>query len=126
MLIKRSHPIHAMAALAAVAALAGCASAGDHDRHHMDGSDSATAATAATGGTMSAGTTGSAAGCGMMTDCAAAQGQPMNKDAMCAQYRDMQNAPNDEARQAMMDRKMQGMSPEMRQRHMDMMRQQCQ
>jgi hypothetical protein len=75
---------------------------------------------------MSAGTTGSAAGCGMMTDCAAAQGQPMNKDAMCAMYRDMQNAPNDQARQAIMDRQMQGMSPEMRQRHMDMMRQQCQ
>jgi hypothetical protein len=123
MLIKRSHPIHALAALAAVAALAGCASAGDHDRHRMDGSDSATTAT---GGTMSAGTTGSAAGCGMMTDCAAAQGQTMDKDAMCAMYRDMQNAPNDQARQAMMDRRMQGMSPEMRQRHMDMMRQQCQ
>jgi hypothetical protein len=123
MLIKRSHPIHALAALAAVAALAGCASAGDHDRHHMDESASATAAT---GGTMSAGTTGSAAGCGMMTDCAAAQGQTMDKDAMCAMYRDMQNAPNDQARQAMMDRRMQGMSPEMRQRHMDMMRQQCQ
>jgi hypothetical protein len=123
MLIKRSHPIHALAALAAVAALAGCASAGDHDRHRMDGSDSATTAT---GGTMSAGTTGSAAGCGMMTDCAAAQGQTMNKEAMCAMYRDMQNAPNDQARQAIMDRQMQGMSPEMRQRHMDMMRQQCQ
>jgi hypothetical protein len=123
MLIKRSYPIHALAALAAMAALAGCASAGDHNRHHMDGPDSTTAAT---GGTMSAGTTGSAAGCGMMTDCAAAQGQPMNKDAMCAMYRDMQNAPNDQARQAMMDRKMAGMSPEMRQRHMDMMRQQCQ
>lgn len=123
MLIQRSHSIHALAALAAVAALAGCASPGDHERHHADGADSATTAT---GGTMSAGTTGSAAGCGMMTDCAAAQGQPMNKDAMCAMYRDMQNAPNDQARQAMMDRQMQGMSPEMRQRHMDMMRQQCQ
>jgi hypothetical protein len=123
MLIKRSHPLHALAGIAAMAALVGCASTGDHDRHHMDGSDSATTAT---GGTMSAGTTGSAAGCGMMTDCAAAQGQPMDKDTMCAMYRDMQNAPNDAARQAMMDRRMQGMSPEMRQRHMDMMRQQCQ
>ena len=123
MLIKRIPSIHTLAGLAAMAALVGCASPGDHDRHHMDGSDSATAAT---GGTMSSGTTGSAAGCGMMTDCAATQGQPMNKDAMCAMYRDMQNAPNDQARQAMMDRRMQGMSPEMRQRHMDMMRQQCQ
>ncbi|MCS0581447.1 hypothetical protein NX784_07580 [Massilia pinisoli] len=123
MLIQRSHSIHALVTLAAMAALVGCASPGDHDRHHADGADSTMAAT---GGTMSTGATGSAAGCGMMTDCAAAQGQPMDKDAMCAMYRDMQNAPNDQARQAMMDRRMQGMSPEMRQRHMDMMRQQCQ
>lgn len=50
----------------------------------------------------------------------------MNKDAMCAMYRSMQNAPTEQDRQAMMERNMQGMSPEMRQRHMEMMRQQCQ
>jgi hypothetical protein len=52
--------------------------------------------------------------------------QHMDKDTMCATYRSMQTAPTEQDRQAMMDRNMQGMSPEMRQRQMEMMRQQCQ
>jgi hypothetical protein len=38
----------------------------------------------------------------------------------------MRDAPDEQARQAMMERQMQGMSPQMRQQHLDMMRQQCQ
>jgi hypothetical protein len=52
--------------------------------------------------------------------------QHMDKEAMCAMYRNMRDAPTEQARQAMMDRNMQGMPPEMRQQHMEMMRQQCQ
>ena len=51
---------------------------------------------------------------------------PMDKDAMCAMYRNMQNASTDEQRHEMMERNMQGMSPEMRQQHMEMMQRQCQ
>lgn len=75
------------------------------------------------------GTVGSQGGCGMMgAGHVAGPGgiQHMDKDAMCAMYRSMQNAPTEQDRQAMMERDMQGMSPEMRQRHMEMMRQQCQ
>ena len=50
----------------------------------------------------------------------------MDKDAMCAMYRKMQNAPTDEERHEMMERYMQNMSPEMRQQHMEMMQRQCQ
>jgi hypothetical protein len=59
---------------------------------------------------------------------ATASGQPgqggMDMRQMCAMHRDIQAAPESQ-RQAMMDRQMQQMSPEMRQRHMDMMRQHC-
>lgn len=48
-----------------------------------------------------------------------------DKDAMCAMHRNMQNATR-EQRQSMMDQQMPGMSPEMRQRHMQMMQQHCQ
>jgi hypothetical protein len=72
--------------------------------------------------------TGSHAGCGMMgaNTAGCPGGMQQDKDAMCAMYRDMRDAPNEQARQAMMDRHMQAMSPEMRQHHMEMMRQQCQ
>jgi hypothetical protein len=128
MLIKFIPSFHILAGLAATVVLVGCASpgAGDHGEHHPPQSESASGSSAAMGGTMGAGMTGSAAGCGMMTDCAAAQGKPMDKDAMCTMYRNMMSAPDDKARQSMMDRQMQGMSPEMRQRHMEMMKQQCQ
>jgi hypothetical protein len=52
--------------------------------------------------------------------------QAMDKGRMCSMYRGMQDAPDDQARQAMMDRLMPGMSPDTRRRHMEMMRQQCQ
>jgi hypothetical protein len=52
----------------------------------------------------------------------APRGMDMNQ--MCTMYRNMQSAPT-EQRQAMLDQQMKGMSPEMRQQHMEMMRQQC-
>lgn len=48
----------------------------------------------------------------------------MDKDAMCAMHREMQNATM-EQRQAMMEQHMKNMTPEMRQQHMEMMQQQC-
>jgi len=131
----------------AVASLAGCASPSDEQRdgmHHMGQSTNATASgpssqggsaagtmAASQGGCgmMGAGTSGSGSDCGMMGDSKAANpgAMPrMDKDAMCAIYRGMRDASTEQARQEMMDRQMQGMSPEMRQRHMEMMRQQCQ
>lgn len=78
-------------------------------------------------GMMGAGMAASQAGCPMMGDSKAAGGmQHMDKESMCAMYRSLRDAPNEQARQAMMDRNMQGMSPGMRQHRMDMMRQQCQ
>lgn len=44
---------------------------------------------------------------------------------MCAMHREMQAAPNEEARRAIVERHMQGMSPEQRDQHMDMMRKHC-
>jgi hypothetical protein len=52
------------------------------------------------------------------------QPQGMDMNQMCSMYRNMQNAPM-EQRQSMMDQQMKGMSPEMREHHMEMMRQQC-
>lgn len=51
---------------------------------------------------------------------------PMDKDAMCAMYKQMQSARTPEERRAMMNERMPGMSPEMQQQHMLMMQQQCQ
>lgn len=45
--------------------------------------------------------------------------------AMCAMHRDMKDAPNEEARRAIAERHMQGISPEQRQQHMEMMRRHC-
>lgn len=147
----RSKPIlslHFLAALAASLSLAACSNlpAGeDHDQHHEGQTDNATAAsgTSATQGATMAGNQGGCAmmngssaenpaGCAMIgSSQAGSQGsgagmQQRNKEEMCAMYRTMRDAPNERARQAMMDRHMQSMSPTMRQRHMDMMGQQCQ
>ena len=45
--------------------------------------------------------------------------------AMCAMHRDMENAPDEAARRAIEERRLQGMSPGQRRQHMDMMRRQC-
>jgi hypothetical protein len=51
--------------------------------------------------------------------------QQMDMEAMCAMYRSMRDAPSEQARQAMMERHMPNMSPEMRLHHMEMLRQHC-
>lgn len=151
MIIKSIPSIHILAGLVLTASLAACASPdGDqgHGQHHADQStnapvSSSSAGSSAQGGMMGGamtgsqsgcsmmgeGATGSQAGCGMMGDSksAAAGSMPhMDKDAMCAMYRSMQNASTEQERHEMMERNLQGMSPEMRQRHLEMMRQQCQ
>lgn len=150
MSIKPALSIRTLAALAAAASLVACATppgGQDHAEHHPGQSaDTAAAGSAGTpsaqagmmGGSMAGsqggcGMMGSQGGCGMMgssqaaSQAAGAGGmQQMNKEEMCAMYRNMRNAPNEQARQAMMDQRMRGMSPEMRQQHMEMMRQQCQ
>jgi hypothetical protein len=151
MQIKPIPSIHILAGLVLTASLAACANPDggpDHAQHHVGQSENTTSpgasgASSAQGGMMGGGMTGSQAGCGMMgggttgsqAGCgtmgasqAAGQAgmQHMNKDTMCAMYRSMQTAPTEQDRQAMMERNMQGMSPEMRQQHMAMMRQQCQ
>lgn len=136
---KTISPIKVLIGLVATAGLVACATQArdeDHGRHHTDSSSASPAeggmgGSAMTGsqagcGMMGAGMAGSQGGCAMMGDSKAAGGmQHMDKKSMCAMYRNMRDAPTDQARQEMMDRQMQGVSPEMRQQHMDMMRQQC-
>lgn len=143
MLSKTIPSMRILAGLAVAASLVACATpAGDQDQdqdhvqhHPAQSADGATPASpggsAAQGGMGSGAMMGSQGGCGMMgantTGNQAGCGmQHMDKDAMCAMYRNMRDAPNEQARQAMMDQNMKAMSPEMRQQHMEMMRQQCQ
>jgi hypothetical protein len=144
MLIKPIPSIHFLLGLLAAAGLAACAGprgARVHDEHHPGQSGAGLSGTSAQGGMMGGGMTRSHAGCGMMgtagsqSACAmmgdskaAGTGamQPMDKGTMCSMYRGMRDAPDDQARQAMSDRLMPRMAPEMRQRHLEMMRQQCQ
>lgn len=137
MQIKPIFTIRVLAGLAVVAGLAACANPrGDEAQvqHHMGQSANTSAqgsssAYPAQGGVMGEAMTGSGDGHGMMgNNKATGPGgmQNMDKDVMCAMYRGMRDAPNEQARQAMMERQMQGMSPEMRQQHMEMMRRQCQ
>jgi hypothetical protein len=137
MLITPIPLIRILVGLVATAGLVACANPPadqDHGEHHA-GQSADTAAqgssgtSAAQGGMMGGSMTGSHAGCGMMggSQTAGPGGtQHMDKEAMCSMYRNMQHAPNEQARQAMMDPNMQAMSPEMRRQHMEMMRQQCQ
>lgn len=104
----------------------------DHMRHHPGRSANATVpqASATQGsGMMGGAMMGSGGNCPMTgggTAGGACQMQHMSKEQMCAMYRSMRDAPDEQARQAMMARHMQGVSPEMRQQHMEMMRQHCQ
>lgn len=106
-----------------------------HDEHHPGQTANATGPSAsASAGAMGSGMAGGAmmggsGNCAMMgsgKDDRACNMQQMNKEQMCAMYRSMRDAPNEEARRAMMERNMHGMSPEMRRQHAEMMRQQCQ
>ena len=114
MFTKSLPSIRILAGLALAAGLAACATpdAGPgHGGHHAGASDASPAQGGMMGGSMAAGPGGM---------------RQMDKDAMCTMYRTMQNAPTDEQRHEMMERNMQNMSPEMRQRHMEMMQKQCQ
>lgn len=56
---------------------------------------------------------------------AGATGTPEQRQAMCDLNERMMAARTPEERQALQERYMQGMSPEMRERHMEMMRERC-
>lgn len=113
----------------AAACLAGCAAS-------VDASGPGSAGISAQGGTAAGAMMAGQAACGMgasgMGASGMAQGaagcgmQHMDREAMCAMYRGMRDAPTEAARQEMMEQRMSGMSPETRQRHMEMMRQHCQ
>jgi hypothetical protein len=132
MLIKPIPSIHFLLGLLAAASLAACAGPRGpqvHDQHHPGQSAAGLSCMSAQGEMMGGGMTRSHAGCEMMGAGTAGNTgamQPMDKGTMCSMYRAMRDAPDDQARQAMMDRLMPGTSAETRRRHMEMMRQQCQ
>lgn len=113
-----------LAALAAALALGACTtpnSGTDQAMHHPNQSSGSAAAAAAPGpghammgsGMMGGTQSGGAMGAGQM-----------DKEAMCAMHRQMHGA-TAQQRESMMEQHMKGMSPEMRQQHMEMMRQHC-
>lgn len=129
------HFLTALAAVSLVACAAPPPGGQDHVRHHPGQTGNATVPQAAAtsgahgSGMMAGAMMGNGANCAMMgsgTTGGACHMQHMSKEQMCAMYRSMRDAPNEQARQAMMERHMQGVSPEMRQQHMEMMRQYCQ
>ena len=82
------------------------------------------------GGTMMGGRGGpygSSMGGGMMSGSSAGQMGVMQSDkkSMCEMYEQMAHARSPEERAAMMDERLKGMSPEMRQQQLQLMGQQC-
>lgn len=128
-----------VAALLAVAALAGCAatqqkgreapsrggvSQEEHRAHHPQGATAqppaATGAgTAARQGGMMGGQGGMMGGQGGM------MGGQMDMKSMCDMHEKMKRSRTPQERSAMMDDTMKNMTPEMRQRHLEMMERQC-
>lgn len=109
-------PLRGLAALLAAAVLGACSAPGATTGREA-------AVTMPASGRMADMPAGSGMSGGMTPGAATAQGMDMGR--MCAMHREIQNAPAGQ-RHAVMERHMQQMSPEMRQRHMDMMRQHCQ
>lgn len=111
-----------MAAVALATTLPGCATQGgagpDARGAHRHG---APAGTAGPDGARMMGGHGAGKDAGAH---GAAGGQPMDMQGMCAPHGPGSGAQAAEHR-AMMEQHMKDMSPEMRQRHMDMMRQHC-
>lgn len=68
---------------------------------------------------------GGTSGGGMMGGSSASHGGMMDKQTMCQMYERMRSARTQEEHQAMMNQVMPGISPDMQQRHMQMMEQQC-
>jgi hypothetical protein len=114
-------PIRVLAALLTAVALAACTTP-DATTGHADHADQARGTAMQAGSGMAGGQSGA----GMAGGTSSGQMKPegMDMSQMCAMHRNMQSMPM-EQRQAMMDQQMKGMSPEMRQQHMEMMRQQC-
>jgi hypothetical protein len=114
-------PIRIIAALLAAVALAACTTP-DATTGHADHADQARGTAMQAGSGMAGGQSGA----GMAGGTSNSQMKPegMDMSQMCAMHRNMMSMPM-EQRQAMMDQQMKGMSPEMRQQHMEMMRQQC-
>lgn len=104
-------PVRGIATLLATLALVACTAPGGTtgDAAHQMG-----------------GMSGGQSGAATMSGAPSGQMKPgqMDMDAMCAMHRDMQKMPPEQHR-AMMDEKMKGMTPEMREQHMEMMRRHC-
>lgn len=94
----------------AIAALAGCATRQDvqHTQHHPNTITSQAP-------------TATSSGSGSADD----KMRMMDMKAMCGMHQKMMNARTPEERRAMMEESMKGMSPEMQQKHMDMMQEKC-
>ncbi len=109
-----------LTAVLAALALAGCAATpgGQPDGAHSAGSSADATPTPPSGPFygLETATGGSAAGSAMGHSA---------EETMCAMHRDMGDAPKDEARRAMQERRLQGMSPEQRRQHLEMMRRHC-
>lgn len=119
MSIERNAFMRALAALSAGMALAACTmprEAPAHAAHHPGQAAGAPAPASMGGGQSGAATAGAPA--------SADRPASMDMQRMCQMHQDMHKAPAGE-RQAMMEQRMKGMSPEMRQQHMDMMQQHC-
>ena len=141
-------PISLMAILFAATALAGCAATQqrsqepssqgsitqeEHQAHHPQGAAAQPSGTTGQGGMMGGGQGGMmgggqggmmGGGQGGMMGQGGAAGQ-MDMKSMCEMRDRMRNARTPEERSAMMNERMKNMSPEMRQRYMEMMQQQC-
>ncbi len=107
------------AALAALA-LAGCAASPGGQPHgaHPAGSSADATPTPPSGPFYGLETTTGGSAAGSATGHSA-------EETMCAMHRNMEDAPKDEARRAMEERRLQGMSPEQRRQHLEMMRRHC-
>lgn len=116
MSIERNAFTRALAALWAGMALAACTMPREAPAHHPGQAAGAPAPASMGGGQYGAGTAGAPA--------SADRPASMDMQRMCQMHQDMHKAPAAE-RQAMMEQRMKGMSPEMRQQHMDMMKQHC-
>lgn len=119
-----------LAGLFALPVLAACAAPGgtaDHAGHHRAAGCPADSAMHSGGGPAAGGMMGGQPGGAAMMRGQSGTAQERSSSAtdMCSAYHAIQNAAPAE-RESMMDQQMKGMSAEMRQHHMEMMRQQCQ
>jgi hypothetical protein len=105
----------------AAAALTGCATAQQEEHRH---NHPEAASETSPKGTGRGGSSGGADGQMGMMGRAGADGQ-MDMKSMCDMHNKMMGSKTSAERSAMMDDHMKNMSPEMRQRHMEMIERQC-